>query len=107
MFDDVLKSAAKAKSSVKSKDKDSEQKMLAFLSSQANTSSIEESSLPISNAPKRKNRNGKRTDPDYKQVGAYVRKDTYLKIQKHLLDQPDKDFSDLVQELLSAYLDNQ
>jgi hypothetical protein len=48
---------------------------------------------------------GKRTDPTYKQVGAYVKKDTYLQIQKLLLDKP-QDFSDLVQELLTTYLDN-
>lgn len=48
---------------------------------------------------------GKRKDPTYKQVGAYIKKDTYLQIQKLLLDKP-QDFSDLVQELLTAYLDN-
>ena len=107
MFDDVLKSAAKAKSSVKSKDRDSKQEIQTVESSQTNAAHTEEPPLPITNASKRKNRSGKRTDPDYKQVGPYVRKDTYLRIQKHLLDQPDKDFSDLVQELLSDYLDNQ
>lgn len=58
-------------------------------------------------APKKRKSTGKRTDPTYKQVGAYIKKDTYLQIQKLLLDKPDKDFSDLVQELLSGYLDNQ
>lgn len=59
------------------------------------------------NTPKKSKSSGKRTDPTYKQVGAYVKKDTYLQIQKLLLDKPDKDFSDLVQELLSDYLINQ
>ncbi len=54
--------------------------------------------------PKKKKSSGKRTDPNFKQVGAYIRKDTYLKIQKLLLEQPDKNFSDLVEELLTDYL---
>lgn len=61
----------------------------------------------VAETPKKKKSSGKRTDPDFKQVGAYVKKDTYLQIQKLLLDKPDKDFSDLVQELLSGYLDKQ
>ena len=35
--------------------------------------------------PKKRKSSGKRTDPDFKQVGAYNRKDTYLQIQKLLI----------------------
>ena len=84
MFDDALKQAKKA--STKTKDKKVEK--------------VEEIK------PKKKKSSGKRTDPDFKQVGAYIRKDTYLQIQRLLLEQPDKDFSDLVEELLSDYLNN-
>jgi hypothetical protein len=76
MFDDVLKEATKAK-----KNRSENNEVL-----------------------KKRKSGGKRTDPTYKQVGAYVKKDTYLQIQKLLLDNPHQDFSDLVQELLSDYL---
>ena len=94
MFDDVLK-GSKARSSTKQRE----------LASKENKVEVEEEVKSV--APKKINKSGKRTDPSYKQVGAYIRKDTYLQIQKLLLDKPDKDFSALVQELLSAYLDNQ
>ena len=94
MFDDVLKG-----SKASNKNKVEEVKPAA-----SETKDIDEASTSTS---KKRNKSGKRTDPSYKQVGAYVKKDTYLQIQKLLLDKPDKDFSDLVQELLSTYLDNQ
>lgn len=98
MFDDVLKGA---KASKKNKvEKAEEVKPTA-----TKTKDLEVSTTP--NTPKKRKSTGKRTDPTYKQVGAYVKKDTYLQIQKLLLDKPDTDFSDLVQELLSTYLDNQ
>ncbi len=85
MFDDALKKAKKASS--KAKEQQAEK--------------IEEIKS------KKRNKSGKRNDPDFKQVGAYIRKDTYLKIQRLLLEQPNKDFSDLVEELLTNYLNNQ
>lgn len=85
MFDDALKKAKKASS------KTLEQKV----------EKVEEIK------PKKRNKSGKRNDPDFKQVGAYIRKDTYLKIQRLLLEQPNKDFSDLVEKLLTNYLNNQ
>ncbi|MGK7879989.1 MAG: hypothetical protein AB4060_07805, partial [Crocosphaera sp.] len=63
MFDDALKKAKKASS------KTLEQKV----------EKVEEIK------PKKRNKSGKRNDPDFKQVGAYIRKDTYLKIQRLLL----------------------
>ncbi|MDJ0569755.1 MAG: hypothetical protein QNJ53_11985 [Pleurocapsa sp. MO_192.B19] len=85
MFDDALKQAKKASTKTK------EQKV----------EKVEEAK------PKKRKSSGKRTDPDFKQVGAYIRKETYLQIQRLLLEQPDKDFSDLVEELLTDYLNNQ
>ena len=85
MFDDALKQAKKASTKTK------EQKV----------AKVEEVK------PKKRKSSGKRTDPDFKQVGAYIRKETYLQIQRLLLEQPDKDFSDLVEELLTDYLNNQ
>ena len=95
MFDDALKQAKKASSSRNSK------------SQSPKTEEIEQVEKVEFVKPKRRKSTGKRTDPDFKQVGAYIRKDTYLKIQRLLLEQPDKDFSDLVEELLTDYLKNQ
>ena len=92
MFDDVLKGA---KASKKNKAEDVKPATPKTKDPQVAT-----------NIPKKRRSTGKRTDPAYKQVGAYIKKDTYLQIQRLLLEQPDKDFSDLVQELLSDYLDN-
>ena len=94
MFDDALKQAKKASSSQKSKSESSKTK-------DKKVEKVEEVK------PKKRKSSGKRTDPDFKQVGAYIRKDTYLQIQRLLLEQPDKDFSDLVEELLTDYLNNQ
>ena len=85
MFDDALKQAKKA-------------------SSKTNKPKVEKVSEI---QPKTRKSTGKRNDPDFKQVGAYIRKDTYLKIQRLLLEQPDKDFSELVEELLTDYLNKQ
>ena len=94
MFDDVLKGSKASK-----KNKVEEVK--------SPTPAVAIPENEIVNTPKKRKSTGKRTDPAYKQVGAYIKKDTYLQIQKLLLDKPDKDFSDLVQGLLSDYLDNQ
>jgi hypothetical protein len=54
-----------------------------------------------------KNR-GKRSNPDYEQVSAYIRKNTYRDVKIALLQQAEnKDFSDLVEELLAKWLSNQ
>ena len=99
MFDDVLKGA-------KASNKNKVEKVGEVKPTAASETKDPEV-VATSTTPKKRNKSGKRTDPTYKQVGAYVKKDTYLQIQKLLLDKPDKDFSDLVQELLSTYLDNQ
>ena len=48
---------------------------------------------------------GKRSNPDYEQVSAYIRKETYKGVKIALLQQSEgKDFSDLVEELLAEWL---
>ncbi len=48
---------------------------------------------------------GKRRDPDYRQAPAFVRKDTYKAIRIALLnDERGLDYSELVEELLTAWL---
>ncbi|MEA5512303.1 hypothetical protein VB715_21250 [Crocosphaera sp. UHCC 0190] len=54
-----------------------------------------------------KKRGGKRSDPNFVQVGVYVPKELHLKVKKLLLDQPDKDMSDLVSELMADWVEQQ
>lgn len=45
----------------------------------------------------------KRSDPEYQQVTAYIRRDTYIGARKRLFDE-DREFSELVEELVAAWL---
>jgi len=48
---------------------------------------------------------GKRTDPDFEQVTAYIRKDTHRNVQIALLNEAQRrQFSTLVEDLLSEWL---
>jgi len=49
--------------------------------------------------------NGKRSDPAYNQVGAYVPKDLYKDVKERLVRE-DIDFSDLVTNLLREWTNN-
>lgn len=64
---------------------------------------------PHSETPKRKGRpKGKRSNPDYEQVTAYIRRTTHRDVKLALLQAgEDQDFSDLVEELLIEYLSTQ
>jgi hypothetical protein len=46
---------------------------------------------------------GKRSDPAYRQISTYVRSDLYRSVKRELL-MDERDFSDLMDELLSAWL---
>lgn len=60
---------------------------------------------PAPPQPKRGRPPGKRSDPAYEQVTAYVRRDTYRAVKIALLeDDRQSGFSDLVEELLQAWL---
>jgi hypothetical protein len=52
--------------------------------------------------PKQK-RVGKRDHPDYTQISVYIRKQPYHEAKRNLIGS-DKDFSDLVNELLANWL---
>lgn len=54
-------------------------------------------------APKRGRQKGKRSNPDYTQVGAYIPKNLDKEVKRKLLDE-DIDFSDLVADLLIKWL---
>ena len=107
MFDDVLKGSKASKKNKVEKVEEAKSAPLEVKNEPPTEKKDPEVVTTSTSTPKKRKSTGKRTDPTYKQVGAYIKKDTYLQIQKLLLDQPDKDFSDLVQELLSDYLDNQ
>ena len=47
---------------------------------------------------------GKRSNTEYRQVSAYVRKDTHRRVKMALLEE-DRQFSELVAELLETWLD--
>jgi hypothetical protein len=50
-------------------------------------------------------RTGRRSDPDYRQVSAWVKKETYERVQVRLFTKEHRrEFSDLLQSLLEGYL---
>lgn len=49
---------------------------------------------------------GKRSDPDHVQITAYIRRSTHHAVKLRLLEQGgDKDFSELVEDLLAEWLE--
>jgi hypothetical protein len=46
---------------------------------------------------------GKRSNPDYSQVTSYIKKETHKSVQRVLLEK-EKEFSELIQELLEEWL---
>lgn len=51
---------------------------------------------------------GKRSNPDYEQVTAYIKRETYRNTKIALLQQGDnQEFSELVEQLLSEWLSTQ
>ena len=73
--------------------------------SSAKNSSLKSS--PKTDLPKRRGRpaTGKRTNPDYDQTTAYVRKDTYKAVRIALIEEgEERDYSELVEELLAKWL---
>lgn len=60
---------------------------------------------PITNE-KKPRATGKRSNPNYEQVGAYIPKEIHKEVKKLLLDEDDLDFSDLVGTLLKQWLSN-
>lgn len=60
---------------------------------------------PSQASQKRGRPKGKRSDPDYEQVTAYIRKDTHRDVKIALLSEGNgREFSELIQELLEQWL---
>lgn len=61
--------------------------------------------LPPAETPKRGRPKGKRSDPDYEQVTAYIKSKTYTNVKIELLKEGQKrQFSELIQELLDDWV---
>lgn len=58
------------------------------------------SASPLSNA-----KTGKRDNPDFQQISAYIRKDTYRAVKQAIVTK--RDLSDLIEELFSEWLKKQ
>lgn len=57
-------------------------------------------------APKRGRPNGKRSNAEFQQVTAYVRRNTYRRVSIKLLDRESKgEFSELIEVLLQKWLE--
>lgn len=57
-------------------------------------------------APRRGRPNGKRSNAEFQQVTAYVRRDTYRRVSIKLLDRENKgEFSELIEELMQKWLE--
>ena len=52
-----------------------------------------------------KNKAGKRDNPDFQQISAYVRKDTYRAVKQAIVTK--RDMSDLIEELFTEWLKKQ
>lgn len=63
-------------------------------------------SAPPAPTPTRQTATGKRSDPAYTQVSAYVRKDTLKRVKRLLIDE-EQDFGELVEELLQGWATEQ
>jgi len=58
------------------------------------------------NTPRRGRPNGKRSNSEFQQVTAYVRRRTYRQVSIKLLDRENKgEFSELIEELLQKWLE--
>lgn len=68
---------------------------------------MEQTVVPVAVVPERRigRPRGKRTDPAFRQVSAWVRKDTYGAVRGKLFTGGDsREFSELVQSLLEKWL---
>lgn len=62
---------------------------------------------PPATATRRRKGMGKRSNPDFEQVGVYIPKTTALQVRQRLAGRKDLDMSDLVSELLNNWLSDE
>lgn len=69
------------------------------------TSNVPTKPQPPTEVKKRGRPNAKRSDPNIIQTTAYIRKETHRNVKRALLDdEQERDYSELVEELLAAWL---
>lgn len=63
---------------------------------------------PVTSAPPLApdRRKGRRGNPDYRQANAYIPKTLHMRVKRALLDEGDREFSSLVEELLEQWLES-
>ncbi len=85
--------------------KDLEQSKTQQESSKSQTKS--ETTEPVASPEKKRTRKlGKRSDPDFTQAPAFIRKTTHQQVKIKLITDPDfKDYSELVEALLVKWLE--
>lgn len=59
---------------------------------------------PIEGTKRGRPKTGKRSDPDYQQVTAWIRRDTYRRVTDRLWKEDRREFSVLIETLLEAWL---
>ena len=65
---------------------------------------VEPAGEPAVPEPAPDRRIGRRGDPNYRQANAYIPKALHLRVKRALLDEGDREFSSLVEELLETWL---
>lgn len=69
------------------------------------TSLQPETKEAVSATPLPKSKMGKRDNPDFQQISAYIRKDTYRAVKQAIVTK--RDLSDLVEDLFTEWLKKQ
>lgn len=93
-FDGLLEVKTKKKTTEKKQQGSSQKKKRTPVSTPPPVEKKEETKQP-----------GKSKNPDFVQTSIYIKKDTQISVKSKLLtDQKNRDFSDLVEELLSEWL---
>jgi hypothetical protein len=102
-FDALFKTSAKDKTEVKPKADTS-------LPPGAEVAAFEKPAAAKTAAPIKSEKRvaGKSSNPDFTQVLTYVRRDTHNRVKAALIfDEQKRDLSDLVEELLAGWIENQ
>ena len=83
-------------------------KLLSTAKGRGKASTKKSSQGPEAPARRRGRPTGKRSDPDFEQTTAYIRKETHRKVKIALLQEGEgREYSELVEDLLSEWLKTQ
>ncbi len=67
--------------------------------------SLKTGTAPAESPTEASQKKGKRSDPDYTQISAYIRKDTHRAVMQAIVTK--RDLSDLIEELFAEWLKKQ